>query len=313
MKKNNILYVKLSGRIGNQLFILATARRIQKERPDLRIVVDDSAVLVPNWVDSLEDYDLKDVEFVHDLSVLYKENFILQRLCLVFYAFFRKNMDYMDTYKFEKRWQKIFNACGLMICENGYMPMKVRKKGNIYMDGYFQSHKYFQDVEEQVQKDFCLDDEVENSNYPGLDLIKSRNSVCISIKVEHNVGTGMYDVCSHGYWEDAIKHITETVENPLFFVCSDNVDYVKEHLIDCSKYDVICQSRDYPVHISLAVMSMCKHFIIGNTTFGWWAQHLCKNKDKIVVVPSRWMRVEMPIDLYEDGWHLIDVKIDNEK
>lgn len=312
MKKNNILYIKLWGRIGNQLFIFAAAKHVQRLRPDLQIVIDDSAVLEANWVNSLEDYHLKNVTIVHDNSIIYKENFILQRLLIVFYALHRPKMDYMQLYNFEKKWQKVFNACGLLFCENGYLPMKVRKCGNIYMDGYYQSHKYFQEERDIVLKELSLKEEVENSNYPGLDLIKERNSVCISIKVEHNVGSSMYDVCSEGYWEEAIKYIIDTIDNPLFFVCSDNVDYVKEHLIDCSKYDVICQSKDYPVHISLAVMSMCKHFIIGNTTFGWWAQHLAEYKDKVVVAPSRWMRIDMPIDLYEEGWHLVDIKLDKE-
>ena len=65
------------------------------------------------------------------------------------------------------------------------------------------------------------------------------------------------------YWKKAIKYIEDHVENPLFFICSDNVDYVIKHLIDTQKYDYICQYSNYPTYISLSVMSECKHFIIG--------------------------------------------------
>ena len=143
--------------------------------------------------------------------------------------------------------------------------------------------------------------------YPGLHKLRERNSVCISVKVEHNVGSSMYDVCSMKYWEEAIQYIIKNVDNPLFFICSDNVDYVLEHLIDASKYDYVVQDKSRPVYVSLAAMSECKNFIIGNTTFGWWAQYLSKADNKIVVAPSKWMSVDMPIDLYEDGWHLIEV------
>ena len=62
-----------------------------------------------------------------------------------------------------------------------------------------------------------------------------------------------------------------------------------------------------PVHTSLAAMALCKHFIIGNTSFGWWAQYMSKNKNKIVIAPSKWMRIDMPIDIYQDNWMIIEV------
>lgn len=117
----------------------------------------------------------------------------------------------------------------------------------------------------------------------------------------------MYDVCTMQYWKEAIKYVTGQVEDPLFFICSDNVPYVLSHLIDANQFDYVEQSREFPVHVSLAAMAECKHFIIGNTTFGWWAQYLSRNPEKIVVAPSRWMAVDMPIDLYQDGWHLVEV------
>ena len=99
----------------------------------------------------------------------------------------------------------------------------------------------------------------------------------------------------------------ENVNNPLFFICSDNVEYVLEHLIDAAKYDYIIQDKKMPVHISLAVMAECKHFIIGNTTFGWWAQYLSVNQNKIVIAPSKWMAIDIPVDIYQKSWRLIEV------
>ena len=54
-------------------------------------------------------------------------------------------------------------------------------------------------------------------------------------------------------------------------------------------------------------MGECKHFIIGNTTFGWWAQYLSDYNKKIVVAPSKWMKIDMPIDIYQKDWHLVEV------
>lgn len=117
----------------------------------------------------------------------------------------------------------------------------------------------------------------------------------------------MFDVCDKEYYKKAISLIVERVDNPLFFVCSDNTEYVFEHLIDVNKYDCVVQDPSFPVHISLAVMARSKHFIIGNSTYAWWAQYLCCNPNKIVVAPSRWFGIDMPCDIYMDNWELIDV------
>lgn len=307
MKKNSI-YVPLQGRIGNQLFQYALARRIQKcMSENATIIIDDSDIIRCKWENSLVHYNLPNVEYVHDSLLQGKFVFSKQYVLRKIYRLFTRNQNYVEKFEKEKKLNKFFNNKGMFFCENGYIEPRLNLDKPIYIEGYFQSQKYFDDIKEDILSLLDGNQFPEFNNYPELDKLKLRNSVCISVKVEHNVGNSMYDVCTMDYWEKSIKYITESVENPLFFICSDNVEYVLEHLIDASKYDYVVQDKKFPVHISLAAMSECKHFIIGNTTFGWWAQYLSKRPEKIVVAPSRWMAVDMPIDLYEKDWHLIEV------
>lgn len=307
MEKNKI-YLPLQGRIGNQLFQYAFARKLQLEIPNNpTIIMDDSDIIRCNWENSLTYYNLPNVEYIHE-SILEKR-FVMSKQYFLrkIYRVLTRNKDYMDKFKIEQKLTPFLNKNGLFFCENGYIEHHLNINKPIYIEGYFQSPKYFDNIKKDLLTLFDGEQFSEYDTYPGIQKLRERNSVCISVKVEHNVGSSMYDVCSMEYWKEAIQYIIENVENPLFFICSDNVDYVLEHLIDASKYDYVVQDRSKPVYVSLAVMSECKHFIIGNTTFGWWAQYLSKSTNKIVVAPSRWMAIDMPIDLYDDNWYLINV------
>lgn len=306
--KNKTIYLPIQGRIGNQLFQYAFARKIQNEiGEDAEVIIDDSSVERLNWENALVHYKLPNVKYTHikimDSQAVLSKQYLLRKI----YRLFTRNADYKNKYKWEKRLQPLLNKNGLFLCENGYIKPKLNYENPIYLEGYFQSERYFADVKEDVKRILSGKQFKELEQYPGIDELRKRNSVCISVKVEHNVGSSMYSVCGVEYWKRAIDFIIETVDNPLFFVCSDNIPYVLENLIDTSRFDYVVQDSSMPVHVSLAAMSECKHFVIGNTTFGWWAQYLSDNKDKIVVAPSRWMAIDMPIDIYQDGWKLIEV------
>lgn len=306
--KRNTIYLPLQGRIGNQLFQYALARKIQLSMPkDTIIIMDDSDIIRCKWENSLTHYNLPNVNYTHDSIIQNEYKLSKQYLLRKIYRLLTRKRNYIDKYEIEKILNTFFNINGMFFCENGYIEPKLNLKQPIYLEGYFQSHKYFDDIKENLLSLFDGRQFSEYERYPGLDKLQSRNSVCISIKVEHNIGSCMYDVCSMNYWESAIRYISKIVDNPLFFICSDNVDYVLEYLIDTSKYDYIVQAKNMPVHVSLAAMSECKHFIIGNTTFGWWAQYLSKYQNKIVVAPSKWMSIDIPIDLYQNDWYLINV------
>lgn len=299
----------LRGRIGNQLFMYAYARALQLERDkNEEIVIYDKDVLTVNWINSLKEYELPHVRYISDWQSFKKEISLRNRIGLYFYQrFIEKEKNYMKKYKHEQQYKALLNLCGVCACENGYLDLRPRG-GKILLSGYFQSEKYFKRYADELRKELDITQKAIRANRKIADFIIKNNTVCISIKVEHNIGSKLYDVCTKKYWEDAIHYITEHIEKPAFFICSDNVEYVCEHLIDTKKYPTMVQDKNLSVELSLAMMSLCKHFIIGNTTYGWWAQYLCKNQSKTVVAPSRWMLVDMPIDIYQKEWVIIDVE-----
>lgn len=302
-----MIYLILEGRLGNQLFMYAHARMLQKHNPGQEIVIDDVMVRRLGYKNLLPSYQLDNVRYVHDRALLRSPRMLGRYATYMLYRLKRKPLSAIERYEMEKQNVSYYKKRGVCLCENGYIELPEHFDGDLLVAGYYQSARYFSGIENDLREVFSLPSSCSLDRYPGIDLIRRRNSVCLSIKVQHNVGNGPYDVCGPDYWRSAIKYIQENVDNPLFFICSDDIDYVCRHLINTSKYDVVYQSFDFGVEESLAVMGMCKHFVIGNTTFGWWAQFLNGSDDKIVVAPSRWMNIDMPIDIYQDNWHLIEV------
>lgn len=103
----------------------------------------------------------------------------------------------------------------------------------------------------------------------------------------------------------AIEKIKCIVENPVFFMFSDDIQWVRENVnTGCLTY---YEDGTDPVWEKLRLMSACKHFIISNSTFSWWVQYLSRNGDKIVISPSRWFNNDYKSPLIDEKWIKIEV------
>ncbi len=302
------IYLPIMGRIGNQLFQYAFAYRLAKDYGyNTCIIIDDYGVLAAGWVNSLKDYDLKNVKYISGRDDLTNHLFLWGRRAFKIYWKCIYTENAVMLRKRERLFQSILNLSGLIAIVRGYGKYRLNKRKNLYLYGYFQSERFFVDYREDIKKLYNQDKKLSEMNYPHLDKLKECNSVCISIKVEHNLGSSIYDVCDEAYYRAALDYIEEHVDNPLFFLCSDNVEKAKQLFFNDCRHEMICQPAGFPVSLTLAAMSKCKHFVINNTSFGWWAQYLSENEDKIVIAPSSWKKNDDPVDVYDlqDRWHLV--------
>ena len=304
-----MIYVIMSGRLGNQLFMYAAAEALRQKRGRKeKILINDYDVNSTGWMtNQLKEYDLPNVEYESSDYHMKIKKLVPQMLILRGYMDIVLPRKYLQKYEIEKKMQPFFNLFGLMLCQNGYIKQKEMSFcEDIILLGYFQSEKYFHEIRSDLLNRFDLSKKLKH--YPLIDKICSKNSVCITVKVESNAGNKNYGVCGRDYWIKAINYVTKKVVDPVFFLCSDDVDYViKNELFDLSRYEVICQPQGYSANDTLYVMSLCKHFIISNSSYSWWAQYLSTNQEKIVIAPSRWMAIDMPVDIYQSEWIQIEV------
>jgi len=177
---------------------------------------------------------------------------------------------------------------------------------NAYVEGYWQSEKYFKDIGEIIRNDFKLKNKPALKNQELLDKIINCNSISIHIRrgdyVSNPSANKYHGILPLSYYKEAIGHIMGRVNDPIFFIFSDDIGWAKEHikLNDPVAFISNGEKRDFE---DLWLMSQCKHHVIANSSFSWWGAWLSNNPNKIVYAPMKWFRIERNTDdLIPKNW-----------
>lgn len=163
---------------------------------------------------------------------------------------------------------------------------------NIYMEGYWNSGKYFKNIENIIRDELTFKTPAEDKNKEILDQIKSCQSVCIHVRrgdyISDNKTSSTHGVCDMQYYLKCINHMSELVKKPQYFIFSDDPQWCSNNLkLPCPAIFVDNNSQANAFQ-DLRLMSNCQHQIIANSTFSWWAAWLNRNKNKIVCAPKNW-------------------------
>ncbi len=131
-----------------------------------------------------------------------------------------------------------------------------------------------------------------SKNLEILEKIKCSNSVSIHIRrgdyITDKYASIYSGVCGVEYYNRAIKYVLEKIENPLFFVFSDDCEWVKNN-IEVPNANFIEWNLDKNSFIDMFLMNQCKHNIIANSTFSWWGAYNDSNcRRGIVISPVKW-------------------------
>lgn len=299
------IILRIDGSAGNQFFQYAFARRLQHEYGG-EIILDYSLINKSNtqWPGSdnmLKDYKTVPYTYIQQSSRF--KYFFLKML--IKYRDIRGYKDFMEkTYRYQLWVAKHLERFGLYYFDSSYYDYKFPKHNhNILVQGYYESPQYFKCINKSICDELQPRHKLLEQNEKLYDIICNRESVCITIKRQDVENPDISDVYEYdiNYFYSAVEYIKSQIENPVFIIFSDNVKWCEENFhIDGEVY---YETSNNPIWEKTRLMSSCKHFIIHNSTFSWWAQHLSKNENKIVIAPVKWMlRDDQPIDIYEDNW-----------
>ncbi len=158
-----------------------------------------------------------------------------------------------------------------------------------YLDGYFQNEAFFKEYREDILNEFKLKKELNSVNKNLAKKMNETNSVAVHIRRGDYLRNFKNDVLSNHYYLLAMDYIASKVDNPFFYIFSDDTKWVKNNLKVKYNHMVVENNRGGDAVFDMYLMSLCKHNIIANSTFSWWGAWLNQNKDKIVIAPRVWL------------------------
>ncbi len=158
-----------------------------------------------------------------------------------------------------------------------------------YLDGYWQSEKYFLDIEEQIRTHFSIKANLTAEQQRLLEEICVHESVAVHVRrgdyLSNAKANRYHGLLTPAYYEGAIKDLKEHQPEIKFFFFSDDMAWVRETFAHVKHAHF---SDEYEQQIDLLLMKSCKHQIIANSSFSWWGGWLNENSQKKVIAPARW-------------------------
>lgn len=167
-----------------------------------------------------------------------------------------------------------------------------------YLTGYFQSEKYFEDIEDEIRKTFVLRQDLltEDVRRLGSCIRGLRESVSIHIRLGDYMsadGADVYrDICTDEYYDAAVSYILQKKPDAVFYLFTNDQtwgEYFKNTHPEL-ELNLVKGNTEYSGYLDLYLMSMCRHHIIANSSFSWWGAWLNSGPDSIVVAPKPWLK-----------------------
>jgi len=168
-------------------------------------------------------------------------------------------------------------------------PNILTDKNSAYYWGYWQNLNYFQDIEKEIRADFVFTTPSDSRNLQILERIRNSNSISIHVRRgDYLTDPLLGGLCELDYYENGVSHMQAHIKSPKYFVFSNDIPWCKNNL-NISDCEFISWNDGEQSHIDMQLMAECKHNIIANSSFSWWAAWLNPNPKKIVIAPTKWV------------------------
>ncbi len=290
-----MIIIQLAGGLGNQMFQYALYTQLHSMGKSVKMDVISAYENDMQRMPSLEKIGVTyDIATKHEIDVL------------------RDSLP--DVYHKVKR-----RLCGRRMRayfeEDKTFQSKIFDWDDMYLEGYWQSEKYFAGVKDEVKRAFDLSArQLSGKAGEYLEQIRLCNSVSLHIR------RGDYllpqneklfgNICTDEYYKKAITAVIQKIPDAVFYIFTTDIDWAKEELEKRDGLFSVIEATgnravliDVPQDadtVQMYLMSSCKHNIMANSSFSWWAAYLNNNEEKLVIAPPRWMNDWDTDDIYCD-------------
>ena len=273
-----MVITKLMGGLGNQMFQYATGRNLSvKLQSELKI---DHSFLE---TDTKGEYTKRHYELDAFNCIQTRAS---EKEIKTIYQLQKTDILSKLNNAFSNKTINIFNEKGVR-----YTAEVEKLSGDIYLNGYWQSEKYFTSIRKFLLKEFSLK---HNLNVQAA-VLKNRilhdhQSVSIHFRrgdyVNSAAANSYHGTADLAYYHTAISIVKSKINNPSFYIFSDDINWVKENFkIDNAIYVEGLESQE-----DLELIKNCSHNITANSSFSWWGAWLNTNPAKIVIAPKQWFK-----------------------
>lgn len=290
-----MIIVKIHGGVGNQLFQLALAFSLKARNLDNIVALDTSfynntnnsattrEILIHEF--NIEDFPTATIKNLGEKNILGKLKGLLNK----------------EDGKFN-----IYETTNLFI------PSVLNTKQDAYLNGYWQSYRYFNEIDATLKKQFTPKHNLTSKTLEYKKIISSKaNSISLHFRRGDYLTKykDIYNQLTLDHYYKAIDHIKNKlkIDKANLFIFSDDIEWCKSQF----RYDdevTFIENTNKPDHEDLLLMSYCQHNVIANSSYSWWAAWLNNYTNKIVISPKNWyiqQDAEFNASIYPPTWTIL--------
>jgi hypothetical protein len=270
-----MIVVRLCGGLGNQLFQYATGRR-------LAFVHGTELVLDLGWYQHIPQTN---TPRGYELSCYTLEARPARGAERFWCALHQGRI--LRRMPLPRRWKHVRER------SYDFDPAVLALPDDVYLDGYWQSPRYFADIAELLRTELQPREPMGRVDQAVFEqMLSCADPVALHVRrgdyVSNPHAARFHGLCGLDYYSQAIAYLKQRLMRPHFYVFSDDMPWVRAHLDTGAPTTWVDHNAPQAAFQDLRLMAHCKHHIIANSSFSWWGAWLAAHDGQLVVAPRAW-------------------------